>query len=234
MNASHRALLLTSCISLTLHSMEKEAEQQTLTKSLTALQISNIAGDIQKLYHKTYKALATITSKDSSNAHHLLDIIDQTNSLKLQGITEYQMVEFAFDQKPSFENQFLNHIHAPYNGPHYVSAFFARLKKYNDALTKNKLVNPTIEDLVAYTNNRAVNTTIQDADPIGITFDIQPLKEQGTFKDISESVAIDKFHEFVAHIYAMRCLSPKKIEGIASLKIAEITPLLQGTADAKK
>src|SRR5438309_5478299 len=115
MNASHTALLLASCISLTLQSMEKETEQLTLTNSLTALQISNIAGDIKKLYHTTYEALTTITAKDSSNAHRLLEIIEQTNSLKLQGITEYQMAEFAFNEKPSFENQFFNHIHSPYN-----------------------------------------------------------------------------------------------------------------------
>lgn len=232
MNTSHKALLLASCISLTLHSMEREGQQllekqqQPLTSSLTALQISNVNSDIKKLYNKAEEALEKITSKDICKADRLLQIFELADSLKARGITEYQMVEYAFKKKPSLENNFFNHMHAPYNGPHYVSVFFARLKEYNDCVIKNSLINPTIEDLTIYANNRAINTTIEHAYSIGVSIKTGSLKQQDLYKEISDSIAITKFIDLVAHIYTMRRKNPTVIEEIASLKMKEIAPLL--------
>ena len=159
MNASYTALLLTSCISLPLCSMQEETLlSSTLSTNLTSMQIY----DIKDLYNKTYERFETITPKNKSGAFNVLELIERTNHLKSQGITEHHIGTFAFNQELSFKNHILNHTHAPYNGPHYVSVFFARFKEYNDCVIKID-VNPTIEDLAIYKNNRKINTAIQTA-----------------------------------------------------------------------
>ena len=223
MNASYTALLLTSCISLPLCSMQEETLlSSTLSTNLTSMQIY----DIKDLYNKTYERLETITPKNESAAFNLLEIIERTNHLKSQGITEHQIGDFAFNQKLSFKNQLLNHAHTPYNGPHYISVFFARLKEYNDILKKNDFSNPTIEDLASYKNNQNINVAILTASSFNLSIDIAPLKENNIFKEISDSVAIHKFHQLIADIYVMRCKNPTTIEAIATL--------LYDTTNAKK
>jgi hypothetical protein len=227
MNASYTALLMASCISLSLYSMEDPNQSlsgSTLNNS-TTIQIGDIPL-LQAQYTQTYDRLEAITSRNNTAANTLLEIIEKTDQLKSHGITEHQMGAFAFNQAPSFKNQFFNRTHTPYNGPHYISVFFALLKEYNDLLNKHAFTTPTIEQLANYKNNQSINATIQTAASFNLHIDATPLKEKNIFKDISDTVAIPKFNQLITDICIMRCKSPVDIEAIATL--------LYGPIDAKK
>src|ERR1700722_16449550 len=112
MNISRTTLLLVSCLFLQSYSMEET--------NPTALDVNTIKL-LRIHYEQTHKQLSIITPENDSANNALLGIIERTNQLKNQEITEDQMGNFAFNQKPSLEDKISNHTPAPYNGPLYIS-----------------------------------------------------------------------------------------------------------------
>jgi hypothetical protein len=173
--------------------------------------------DIQHLYNQTYNKLEEITPKNNNAVNYLLEIIERTDHLKQQGITERHIGEFAFKQELPFKNQVLHHVHSPYNGPHYISVFFARLEEYNKLIKKNNFTTPTLEEFYHYQNNQNISADINEAASIGLHLDATQLKEHNKIKNIPTNVAAQEFHKFITDIYAMRCKNPTIAERIATL-----------------
>jgi hypothetical protein len=226
MNVSYTALLVASCISLPLCSMEHETfsshnKQITLTKFHVE--------DIKNLYEKTYEKMETFTHKHADATKNLLEIIDHTNHLKSQGITEEQIAQIACNEKRFFKDNieyywtaFLDVNNGPYNGPHYISAFFTLLKSYNSLIAKKELISPTEKQCADYKKNLTMNLAVRHAASVGLSIKSTSLKEQNALTTIPETVAAKEFHTLFSNICSMRHKAPTIMEAIACALYAPV------------
>lgn len=218
----YKTLLLTSCISFSLSSMDTApAATAPSTKELSlqpsqpnGLTEQNIA-DIKNLYKKTHKKLESHTPENNDSALNLLKIMSRTEHLKRQGITEQHIGAFAYDQEESetLTNKIFSALSSsPYNGPLYVSVVFDRLARHNNTLIKNKLINPTPEQLATYRRNREKELICNDAATVGIYIDATKVKVE----DLPKEVAAEAFDKLMTDIYGMRNKTPENIFTLAT------------------
>jgi hypothetical protein len=222
MKSSYTTLLVTSCISLSLYSMEPQPLSSSTLNSSTAIQINHIKV-VQTQYKQIYDTLEAITPNNNNAPINLLKIIEKTDNLKSQGITELQMGAFAFAQDITLRNQLFNHGQGPYNSPWYISVFFKRLDKYYESLNKKALSTPTQEQYEHYKNNQIINANIEIASSFNVPIDITLLRENNIFKDVSTSVAAEEFHQLLADVYTIRNTHPKIIEALAGYIYGSVT-----------
>jgi hypothetical protein len=183
-------------------------------KTLTEMNII----DIKSLYKKAYNTLEVHTPTNNDCALNLLKIISRTNHLKVQGITEQHIGEFAFTQQIPLVDHVKSYGNPPYNGPLYISIFFARLGQYNNILIKNEFINPTPDQLVNHRNNKLKNFTIHDAASFRLYLNPETInKEKNIFQDMPPHVAAQEFDELMTDVYALRNKTPESIKLLATI-----------------
>ena len=220
MKSTHAMVLLITCISFSSHSMDLATSTSLLTKSslvplskLTPTQIT----DMQNLYNTTYENLENITRHSIEAVPSLLAIIEGTNNLKSQGITEQHLTKFACEQEISCTNHIRNHMHSPHNGPHYISVTFARIKTFNDFIENNKHTIPTSEEYHAHLEREKRMATFKKAGSLNLYINKTQLIKKNILTETPNSAAAQVFHQLIADIYAIRCESSESIINIAKL-----------------
>jgi len=189
--------------------MEKGA---TLT-ALTQFDNSNI----QTLYNKVCDKITQITPTSNTAQTVLCEIIENTNQLRKNSITEFQIGLFAFNQPTSNKNKLFNLTSAPYNGSAYVSVFFERLRQYNEFLKKNDFTSPTKDQLRFHKENQKKLTAINNAANYGLFFTQELATEKKIFTNIANTVAIQEFETLIKNISIMLFISPDEITTMATI-----------------
>ncbi|HLW72759.1 MAG TPA: hypothetical protein VKR54_01805 [Candidatus Babeliales bacterium] len=211
MTLSHKTLLTISCLSFSLHSMEEKPRLQ----SMNYYYLTNV-------YRKAYNTLENYDPANIQSAIALTEMITKTKELKKHNIEESNLRLFVLQQSDSIKDKIFSYGKPPYNGPHYVSVFFARLAQYNAHLAKNEYVSPTIEQFTLHKNNRRIITASNNALRFRLFFDLQKINaDKKLLTDFSPNVALDDFEHLIGDIQIMLQTTPDDIKTIAQIVYGE-------------
>ena len=204
MKTSHKTLLIISCISLSLYSMEDQNKLNFYS--------------INDLYKKTYNTLENYNPTDMQSAIALSAIITKTKELKSHNIDEKQIGKFAYKQEEAIKNKLFSYGTPPYNGPHYVCVFFERVAQYNAHLEKNAFTSPTIEQFTLHIHNKKITAAIEKAATFRLFLDLEKINaEKKIIVDIPMAVATDDFEKLIKDIATMRSIDPEEIKTLANI-----------------
>lgn len=215
---SYRILLTISCLPFSLHSMEQKS-----TAELTDVSAKKVDYYcLNTLYKKAYSTLANYDPADIQSARALSEIITKTKELKTINIQENDLGLFALRQTDSIKDKFFAYGKSTYNGPHYVSVFFARVGQYNTHLTKNEFISPTIEEFALHKNNRRIIAASNNAVKFKLYFDLHKINaEKRLLTNFAPNIAIDEFEHLINDILIMQQTTPDEIKTIAQILYEE-------------
>jgi hypothetical protein len=204
MKISHKTLLIISCISISLYSMEDENKLNFYA--------------INDIYKKTYNTLENYNPTDIQSAIALSAIITKTKELKSHNINEQQIGKFAYKQEDPIKNKLFSNGNPPYHGPHYVCIFFERVAQYNANLEKNAFTSPTIEQFSQYLNNQKITAAVKKAATFRLFLDLEKINaEKKIIVDIPMHIAVDDFEKLIQDIAIMRAINPEEIKMLANI-----------------
>lgn len=224
MSLSYKTLLIT-CIPFSLQSMELSTS--STNRDIKIMQKQKHWNKLNILYNKTYDMLGKYEATSPESTSTLLEIINITNDLKNKGVLEQHIGLFAFTQnkEPFFQkNLLLQKGTSLYNGSDYVSVFFAKIKAYNNTLTKNEFISPTLEQTMHHKNNEKIKTACNNAANFRLFIDLNKINaEKKVLTRIPENIACCEFQQLMDDIAKMRRLTPDIINTVAILLYANTT-----------
>jgi hypothetical protein len=210
MNLSYKILLTISCVSLSLHSMEKLA-LTTNNNSPTNLNTYNQKKPnfylVNNLYKTANSTLETYNPNGLQSIIEVSDIIAKSKKLADDNIEKKEIGLFAYKQTESIKNKIFSSNNPPHHGPQYVAVFFAKIEEYNDHLTKNKFTSPTVQQFMQYMAIKSANT-----------FKLFTIASKNKMLcDIPNTVAAREFEELMNDISTMQQVAPDIIKTLADI-----------------
>jgi len=217
MTLRYKILLITSCISFSLHAMEqKSVTHDSLTTNIDNIQKYNYIND---LYKRADTTLNSYNPTDIQSIVSLMEIITRIKELKTHNIQEQEIGKFAYQQETSITNKVFSMYGKPYNGPLYTSIFFEKIARYNALLIKNQFTSPTLEQFKHHINNKKIKEAIDTvATNFRLFIDLDKLNsDQKILFPIPISSATHEFEQLTNDIIKLRETSPETIKIIADI-----------------
>lgn len=214
MTFSYKTLLITSCITFSLHSMEKE------TPSIQPLSLEGLnLYHIEQCYRKTCNYLEKFEQNNTQSITNVCKIITLTDKLKnKKNIEEKHIGLFTYQQKDSLKNQIFTYIDYErnlYENPLYVSVFFEQLGRYKKKLKENSFTSPTPDQYNLYTKNKQRIIIFNKIKEFKLDLDIHNVPQEAT-DNIPKTIAITEFEDLLRDIINLLTrFSPDEIEIIA-------------------